>query len=322
MSDKDIRRFLAVIRRSCALIEEHLDGTETSVSVDQIVEQVEQAEKPQLEKREPKDAQPQTAEQFEESRQARKDHVKKLLSIEEWPEAVPPYLVASDASDQDQIDRANAVLDAMGAEGKRFLDFGCGEGWIAKQMLERGAEEATGYDIKRSPTWQRLEGPKFTHNFNELKRLHYDAVMLYDVLDHAEDPEDVMKKVEMVLKKEGKVYVRCHPWTSIHANHVYKKGLNKAYAHLFLFWEEMKELIGEDPMYTRIEKDPLTAYHWWFHDFRIHTERIIDEPVHEFFLQKPFKELLQNEQKLTDDELEPFIERMSMQFVDYLLTRK
>ena len=83
----------------------------------------------------------------------------------------------------------------------------------------------------------------------------------------------------------------------------------------------MHDLIGEDPMYTRIEKDPLTAYHWWFHDFRINKERIVREPVHEFFLQKPFKDLLQLEQKLGDD-LEPFMERMSMQFIDYLLTRK
>ena len=320
MNEKEIRRYLAIVRRACSLIEEQLDDTNLE-EVGANREMPKPAE-PQFKKREPEDAQPQTAEQYEESSLARKDHIKRLLEIEEWPEAVPPYLVASDSSDQDQIDRANAVLDTMDVQGVRFLDFGCGEGWIAKQMLSRGAVESTGYDIKRSKTWKRLEGPKFTSNFNDVKRAYYDAVMLYDVLDHAENPEDVMKKVEMVLKKEGKVYVRCHPWTSVHANHIYKKGLNRAYIHLFLCWEEMHDLVGEDPMYTRTEKDPLNAYRWWFHDFRIKKERMVKEPVHEFFLQKSFKELLQSEQQLTDENLEPFMERMSIQFVDYLLARK
>jgi SAM-dependent methyltransferase len=304
MNEEEIRRYLAVIRRACTLIEDQLNKSDAD-----------------------KDTLPEVPNtNFQnvaaDTKLARKIHVERLLAIEEWPEAVPPYLVASDASDQDQIDRANAVLDTMGIQGERFLDFGCGEGWITKQMLARGAIEADGYDIKISSTWKKLKGPNFTHNFDDIKKDYYDVVLLYDVLDHAEDPEDVMKNVKLALKKDGKVYIRCHPWTSIHANHIYKKGLNKAYIHLFLMWEEMHDLIGEAPMYTRIEKDPLTAYHWWFRDFTVNKERVVREPVHDFFLQSSFKDLLQKEQRLRDKELEPFMERMSMQFVDYLLIRK
>ena len=43
------------------------------------------------------------------------------------------------------------------------------------------------------------------------------------------------------------------------------------------------ELIKEEPIFTRVEKNPLAAYHWWFKDFEIKKERFVREPINEFF---------------------------------------
>jgi len=76
MNEKEIRRYLAIVRRACSLIEEQLDDTNLE-EVGANREMPKPAE-PQFKKREPEDAQPQTAEQYEESSLARKDHIKSL----------------------------------------------------------------------------------------------------------------------------------------------------------------------------------------------------------------------------------------------------
>ena len=90
--------------------------------------------------------------------------------------------------------------------------------------------------------------------------------------------------------------------------------------HLFLTWQEIKDQIGKDPMFTRPEQNPLEAYRWWFKDFKILKERIDKKPVDEFFKNPDFKTLLGNEQNLNN--VDQFLHLMEMQFVDYVLTPK
>ena len=85
------------------------------------------------------------------------------------------------------------------------MDFGCGEGWIAKQVIERGTSESTGFDIKKSENWEKLTDVNFTNNFNDLKPSHYDVIILYDVLDHCEDPVTLMNQVKSLIKNDGKL---------------------------------------------------------------------------------------------------------------------
>lgn len=256
----------------------------------------------------------------------RKIHVEKLLSIDCWPEAVTPsYLAEKIPTEQDQIKRADAVLHTMltvPLEDKSFLDFGCGEGWITQQAVKKGASEAIGYDIVKHIDWNNREGANFTSEFSEIKGKKFDIIMLYDVLDHSHDPVDIMSKIKNCLNPDGHVYVRCHPWTSIHANHVYKKGLNKAFIHMFLNWDELKEIIGEDPMFTRPEKHPMKAYKWWFDEFKIVKERKLTGVVSEFFHVPAFKELLSNEQNIPMEEIDAFLESMKIQFINFHLKLK
>lgn len=330
--DKEIRKYLNVIKRAVSLIESMLE--EDGGLLEQMIQPVQQNQivqpiKPVVE---------QTFQVVESPRKSlsnqepvidqewvklRKKHISDLLAIADWPEAVPEELAKIIPSEKDHICRANSVLDFMlnrSIEGLRFLDFGCGEGWLARQAVSRGVGESVGYDPFLSDKWINQGVLKYISDPNLLPDSHFDVVMLYDVLDHVIDPEDVMKKVKKTIKKDGMVYVRCHPWTSKHASHLFKKGLNKAWIHLFLKNHEIKELIGSDPMFTRPEKDCLTAYKWWFRDFKILNETPTSEKVPDFFHNPDFKNLLANEQEIPSKDVDQFLNLMQNQFVDYLLT--
>ncbi len=319
-NEKKIRQYLSVIDRASAFIKSILDNDNDD---DGLMEQLmtteenwEEIPKPEVEHT-PKEPEP------VQRSPVRKSHVKELMAIDCWPEAVKPSIAEKTPTDEDQIKRANSVLDTMltaSVEGKTFLDFGCGEGWIAQQAIKRGVSESVGYDISPCIGWDKREGATFTTNIEHIRDKKFDFVMLYDVLDHAHDPMDIMANIRKSLSPEGRVYVRCHPWTSLHASHLFKKGINKAFIHLFLHWDELKEFIDEDPMFTRPEKSPIEAYHWWFNDFKIDKERMITETVSEFFHVPSFKELLANEQGIPTDQIDGFLKLMEIQFVDYALS--
>lgn len=344
MDIKELRRYLNVVKRAVALIEAGLDNDDGGLLEQLAVEPlpapvakglvmqeaaVKRAPQPVQQIQEPvQEPPPQmfpSPEDEEAHRAARGKHLQDLLAIDCWPEAVPPFLVNAVISEEDQINRANAVLDMMldrAVEGKAFLDFGCGEGWITQEILKRGVGESLGYDIEEDKGWGKKSGPKFTTDLESVPKEHFDFVMLYDVLDHSKDPEEVMAQVKACLKPEGVVFVRNHPWTSRHATHLYKQGFNRAYWHLFSGWEEIKEMIEKEPIFTRAEVDPITAYHWWFRDFAIEKERLVKEPVSDFFHVPAFKELLANEQQIPMDQIDSFLEKMEIQFADYVLGPK
>jgi len=357
MSNIDkIRHYLKVIRRATDLVEELLEEEEY-LDIDEMLKEVPKRKKRaevavEFEKEEPamiealpvkrmpekieigrlrtepvKTVQPPKKVEVQEDEHylARQKHVKELLAIDVWPVAVERHLEAA-ATDEDQINRANAMLDMMvnrPIEGASFLDFGCGAGWVAKQALQRGAEVAVGYDLISSDSWARDKKVEFTNVFKDVAARQYDMVMLYDVLDHCQDPEDLMRQVRSVVKPNGVVYVRNHPWTSKHASHLYKNGLNKAFIHLFLTWEELVDQ-GYTPEFTRQEKDPFPAYRWWYdsNDFKIQDERFHRNLVNEFFFSGDFKQLIMNEQQLDQSNIERFFADMEVEFVDYVLTPK
>lgn len=319
---EEIRKYINVIRRAVSLLEAELDRDDGTF--DELVDNLPPVVKQQhiiqaidspvvIESK----VRPKLDQAYKE---ARAKHVQDLMNIDPWPEAVPNYLIMS-PTDKDQKHRASAVMDMVldrSIEGVDFLDFGCGEGWTTIEAKKRGAN-AVGYDPIVSPKWNELIGPSF---FNRIENVvgEFDVVMLYDVLDHCMDPEDVMSFIKKHLKKTGTVYVRCHPWVSRHATHLYKQGINKAYMHMFLSWDEIYELNKQKPMFTRAEKDPIKAYAWWFRDFKIVKQRVIKEPVDDFFKHPDFKSLLESEQNLAN--VDEFIDLMQIQFVDYKLELK
>ena len=327
VNEKELRRYLNVIKRAVDLIEGMLENDDGGMLEQlmqpevQIVPRMPFQEAAPI-KPTPVVVQPEPQKGISD---ARKKHIGDLTSIDCWPEAVPAHLVNGDGpSEEDQVNRANSVLDFMvdrNLEGGAFLDFGCGEGWVTQEASKRGVVECLGYDIAHDDNWNSRHGAKFTSNFDTVPHDHFDYVMLYDVLDHCEDPMLLMSQVKSVLKPGGAVFARCHPWTSKHAMHLWKHGLNQAYLHLFLTWDEITETIGKPPMFTRTEKDPIEAYHWWFNDFKMIKERFSKEDVSEFFFVPSFKELLANEQQIPIDQIDGFLDLMRISFVDYVLEK-
>lgn len=315
----EIRKYLSVIKRAVSLIETLLQDSD-----DGLLEQMLQKEEVPAIKPELTTQIPQTnLKRNDQHVAARLKHVQDLKAIDCWPEAVPSQII--NVSEQDQISRANAVLDMMldrSVENMTFLDFGCGEGWMAHEILSRGVAKSFGYDIVEHELWSKHKGAKYTTEINDLPKNYFDIIMLYDVLDHVNDPINVMKTVRNCLKQNGSVYVRCHPWTSRHATHLFKKGINKAYWHLFLTQSEIAADLKEPVIFTRMEIDPIQAYHWWFNEFEIKKEVMIKESVSEFFFVPAFKELLAGEQEIPLEEIGNFLSLMEVQFVDYFLKLK
>lgn len=166
----------------------------------------------------------------------RESAVPKLLGTSLWPKAVNENLIVGDEDAKKQSVRARSIVRSFitdGVEGKKFLDFGSGTASCKNAAAEAGAEKSVAYDLKPSAgvsqDWQgmRVSGP-------------YDIILMYDVIDHLVDSDGnlldvdkipaVLKNVKSVLAEGGKIFARCHPWTSRHGTHCYLKT-NKAYAH-------------------------------------------------------------------------------------------
>lgn len=338
MNKQLVVKYISVIRRACDLLEQQLEE-DVSQAFEEIARETSPVVAPKSnlpsislpplvakqEAIQPQIPTPEIANPEEDKAHvaARLKHIDDLMGIDCWPASIPQFQADAKPTDTDYVNRANSVLDmCLGAsiEGAHFLDYGCGDGFIASEIAARGPDSITGYDIVPSDYWQKLGTDKvnFTCDVNALTPKGYDLVFLYDVLDHSIDPEGVMRHIKHLAVPGAVVYVRCHPWTSKHASHLPKVGLNKAYIHLFLTFEELVQK-GFKPLFTRIEKVPLDAYRWWFRDFKIVKEKPYFEDVSQFFKEPAFKELLANEQQLKASELNVFMDNMKLQFVDFVL---
>ena len=128
-----------------------------------------------------------------------------------------------------------------------------------------------------------------TSDFEEVTRHGpYDVILLYDVLDHIidEDPQTIKESIYGVLKDNGKVHIRCHPWCSKHGTHAYK-SLNKAYIHLFFSPEDLAGM-GIRTIPTRKIIHPITTYDDWFSKagFKKIESNVLRDNVEPFFEQE------------------------------------
>lgn len=219
--------------------------------------------------------------------------LKALLKSDRWPLAVNPHLIVNNDSYDDKLSRGETILDTFvenGLVNKKFLDFGCGEGHVAKAGSER-ATFSVGYDIDDSG-WEAFhESDRFmlTNDWQAvINKGPYDVVFLYDVLDHidSEDPIDVLKMIYDVLVPKGRIYVRCHPWCSRTSTHVYR-NLNKAFVHMFFNEEELREM-GCEPLPIRKILHPIVTYDDWFQKsgFKKVDEKVLRQDVEPFFLKE------------------------------------
>lgn len=257
--------------------------------------------------------------------------LKALLESSDWPEAVFSAQIADDNSESDKMERAEGIADILLPPflGKKFLDFGCGEGHVAKYVSKESAV-SVGYDISRDKSsqldWESKEnGLLLTTDFEKVRSEGpYDIILIYDVIDHSsEQPAEVLQKAKAVLAPEGQIYLRCHPWTGRHGGHAYRK-VNKAFAHL-VFEEAELSALGVNLDYNRKVLFPIKTYHQAIDDAGLsRTEPEVDtQEVEAFFEENPLvRSRILKSFGLTEWTSEKPVFQMSQCFLDYVLKQK
>ncbi len=249
-----------------------------------------------------------------------------LLNSRKWAQAVSPHLIVS-KNHEDLLARGNSILDQLigkDLRDKKFLDFGCGDGYVALAAARRGAV-VVAYDreIVKSPVeivddWEavRNAGP-------------YDIVLIYDVLDHSkEEPVECLKKVRSVLGEDGLIFLRCHPWCCRTGGHHYT-NLNKAFVHLFFHQDLLNEL-GAPGIWTRKIIHPSTAYDDWIMKSGLTkvSEDVKREELEPFWGQEPLlRSIIQEKWKDSYEESLALGEKfpshqMSQSFNDFILKKE
>ena len=111
----------------------------------------------------------------------------------------------------------NCLMSKIGnLEGKKVVDFGCGEGWFTKKLANQGAE-VWAFDISDEAVKKTIA---MVENLNLQHRVHVDQMpaesLSYDsdsfdyvvgtAILHHTDFNASIKEIHRVLKKEGKAY--------------------------------------------------------------------------------------------------------------------
>lgn len=190
-------------------------------------------------------------------------NLKYLAKSDKWPAAVDASLICAEDEDVKYARASNILSNTKFIfNNKRVLDFGCGEGHVAylsKNLYDSGV--CVGYDIT-SQNWDRFDATDnlfYTTNYQDvLKHAPYEIIIANDVIDHVENPNEFAQKISQLKSPDCQIFIRCHPWTSRHATHLYKK-LNKAYLHLIFSKKELYSmgLKGEE---TQVSVDPMKFY--------------------------------------------------------------
>ena len=246
---------------------------------------------------------------------------KNVIYSTDWSEAIDPVAICTTEETAQQ--RADAILDMVVGEhlkDRRFLDYGCGEGHVAMTAKQREAAVSIGFDIDLT----ECKHPDLATNDFEVvkKNAPYDIILMYDVLDHIAhiDPITALNQVKSVLDKDGRVYIRNHPWSSRHGGHLYDQ-LNKAFLHLILDEVELTRIGGYTCKYNIGVVRPLETYQHWFDQsgFTIKSEIPLTRTVEDFFLTPSHVH-----SKLVEhwgDEAE-MARHMEIEFVEYIVEAK
>lgn len=234
-----------------------------------------------------------------------------------WPKAVPDSLIVKTESAIKL--RAKSIIRSFLPDlaDKTFLDFGCGDGSCVHAVTE--SKLTLGYDIVKDEKWANSE--QLTTDFKKVKASGpFDIIMMYDVFDHVpgDQLESVINRIFQVCHANTKVYVRCHPWTSIHGGHCYEK-LNKAYAHLFLNDEQLAKY-GSG--FVRKIIRPINKYRsTWGSMFKIDKmtthRRHADKEVDTFFEKNDLVQLINEKCKGNADWQQSVL---PIEFVDFILS--
>lgn len=256
------------------------------------------------------------------------EKLKTALMSDRWPAALPPEAICNIESVEEKRERGVGVIEVMVEEilnGKKFLDYGCGEGYTTLAAAQKNAALALGYDpFSNKAPLANLKNLLLTDNYSIVKdNAPYDAILIYDVIDHAvgEQPTEILRKANELLSEKGRIYLRTHPFTSRHATHLYH-DLNKAYIHLVFTTEELNQIFTSPSKYGQVnigETRPLDSYDRYIQEAGLKSvhRRISRENAEPFFTSPYIAERIKAAVKI-----DSFPEwQLSLSWVDFVLVK-
>ncbi len=139
-----------------------------------------------------------------------------------------------------------------------YCDVGCGPGGVLK-IAERRGWSAVGVEIS---SWAVTEGKKDGLNVIEGSLLdakfptdHFDALSMFDVLEHLATPKEYLKEIHRILKPGGVLVVETPNVDGFFARYVYKQDadLIKPRAHICLYGPKSAKRLFSPMGFSSIE---------------------------------------------------------------------
>ena len=124
-------------------------------------------------------------------------------------------------------------------KGKKLLDVGCGAGMFLNQAKAKGWS-VTGVEPSRKPSFfAKSRGFSIYNSIIEkakIKPKSFDAITLFQLVEHLENPINVLKKLRSLLKKDGLLMLTTPNRNSLMGHLLGKKWFGYYnYEHLFMF---------------------------------------------------------------------------------------
>lgn len=212
------------------------------------------------------------------------EELKEMVFSDNWPKAVPEYMLTDERDYQECLSRGCDILQFLIKEevkGKRFLHYDLRDGSVV-QVARDMKSDAFGYCDSFDVIWNN----EFVLNdYDELvKQSPFDVIFLWDVLDHVveEKSNEIIKSCYNLLSRGGTIYCRLHPWCGRHGADVYRQ-LNKSFIHLLFSEREFESLEIAIPFNKKVLQ-PDVIYRKWFEEYFDITKEEIDRwPIEPFF---------------------------------------
>ncbi len=120
------------------------------------------------------------------------------------------------------IERGQWLIDTLKnfkqLKGKRVLDIGSGSGGISIAFVKNNIETVN-FDTERKYTivsqrWAEENGVMLNQMLASgeempFKDKSFDVILCSDIIEHLERPDNLVREVSRILKKEGLVYITC-----------------------------------------------------------------------------------------------------------------
>ncbi|MGD8450443.1 MAG: class I SAM-dependent methyltransferase [Phycisphaerae bacterium] len=115
--------------------------------------------------------------------------------------------------------------------GRDVLDFGCGDGSLARHVARRGPRRVIGIDLKpelidraRAAPTDLPTKPEFVLGSNDrtipLPAASIDVILCFDVLEHVMAYEAIVREWRRILRPGGRVLILWVPWFHPYGPHI------------------------------------------------------------------------------------------------------